>query len=129
MKRLALIAVSVLGVFGGILWVAAPGSTAAAPALTGQDYGEIMRLYGLYNQGSDFRDAEMFVSAFSSPPAPSVPTVAPSPPVAKPSLDGPVPRPSAPTISCYPAGARSDYPAGRVRDDHTVRGGCMGLHE
>ncbi len=65
MKRLALIAVSVLGVFGGILWVAAPGSTAAAPALTGQDYGEIMRLYGLYNQGSDFRDAEMFVSAFS----------------------------------------------------------------
>ena len=65
MKRLALIAVSVLGVFGGILWVAAPGSTAAAPALTGQDYGEIMRLYGLYNQGSYFRDAEMFVSAFS----------------------------------------------------------------
>ena len=33
--------------------------------LTGQDFGEIERLYGLYNQGSDFRDAEMFLSAFS----------------------------------------------------------------
>ena len=33
--------------------------------LTGKDYAEIERLFGLYNQGSDFRDAEMFVSAFS----------------------------------------------------------------
>ena len=33
--------------------------------LTGADYAEIERLYGLYNQGSDFRDAEMFLSAFA----------------------------------------------------------------
>ena len=45
------------------------------------------------------------------PPAPvsrayTHPNGAPSPPVAKPSLHGPIPRPSAPTISCYSAGAR-----------------------
>ena len=51
----------------------------------------------------------------------------PSPPVAKPSLDGPVPRPSAPTISVYPAGARRQRcSACRVGDDHTVRGGDSG---
>ena len=37
----------------------------AEMALTGADYAEIERLYGLYNQGSDFRDAEMFLSAFA----------------------------------------------------------------
>ncbi len=66
------------------------------------------------------------------PPAPvsrayTHPNGAPSPPVAKPSLHGPIPRPSAPTISCYSAGARRKRrPAGRVRDDHTVRGGDSG---
>lgn len=33
--------------------------------LTGQDYGEIEALYARYSQGSDFRDGELFVSAFS----------------------------------------------------------------
>ena len=33
--------------------------------LTGQDYGEIEALYARYNQGSDFRDADLFLSAFS----------------------------------------------------------------
>ena len=46
--------------------------------------------------------------------------------MAKPSLDGPIPRPSAPAISLYPAGARRKRrPAGRVRDDHTVRGAIL----
>ena len=46
--------------------------------------------------------------------------------MAKPSLDGPIPRPSAPAISVYPAGARRKRrPAGRVRDDHTVRGAIL----
>jgi hypothetical protein len=36
-----------------------------AGTLAGQDYGEIEALYGRYNQGSDFRDAELFLSAFS----------------------------------------------------------------
>ena len=46
--------------------------------------------------------------------------------MAKPSLDGPIPRPSAPAISLYPAGPRRKRrPAGRVRDDHTVRGAIL----
>ncbi len=40
-------------------------SSDSTGALTGQDYGEIMGLYGRYAQGSDFRDAELFVSAFA----------------------------------------------------------------
>ena len=36
-----------------------------AGTLAGQDYGEIEALYGRYNQGSDFRDADLFLSAFS----------------------------------------------------------------
>ena len=39
-----------------------------------------------------------------------------------PALDGPVPRPSPPTVSFYPAGARwQRRPMRHVRDDHTVR--------
>ncbi|NKB33904.1 MAG: hypothetical protein GKR91_12470 [Pseudomonadales bacterium] len=34
-------------------------------ALTGQDYEEIKALYSRYNQGSDFRDVELFLSAFA----------------------------------------------------------------
>ena len=44
----------------------AESSRGAAPAeLTGADYAEIQQLYGLYNQGSDFRDTEMWLSAFA----------------------------------------------------------------
>ncbi len=50
----------------GFGWLGAEAPRGAAPmALTGADYAEIERLYGLYNQGSDFRDAEMWLSAFS----------------------------------------------------------------
>ena len=52
---------SLLG-FGPVL---AQESTAAVTPLTGQDYGEIKALYARYNQGSDFRDAELFLSAFA----------------------------------------------------------------
>ena len=44
---------------------AAPAESAASAALTGQDYGEIEALYARYSQGSDFRDLELFLSAFS----------------------------------------------------------------
>ena len=47
---------------------AAPAGSAAltgSTALTGQDYGEIEGLYARYSQGSDFRDLELFLSAFS----------------------------------------------------------------
>jgi hypothetical protein len=37
----------------------------ASTSLTGQDYEEIKALYARYNQGSDFRDAELFLSAFA----------------------------------------------------------------
>ena len=33
--------------------------------LTGADYEEIKALYARYNQGSDFRDTELFLSAFA----------------------------------------------------------------
>jgi len=33
--------------------------------LNGTDYEEIRELYARYNQGSDFRDAELFLSAFA----------------------------------------------------------------
>ncbi|MDD9888758.1 MAG: nuclear transport factor 2 family protein [Gammaproteobacteria bacterium] len=34
-------------------------------ALSGKDYEEIKSLYARYNQGSDFRDTELFLSAFA----------------------------------------------------------------
>lgn len=40
--------------------------TQAAAVLTGQDYAEIMQLFGRYNQGTDFRDATLWLSAFSA---------------------------------------------------------------
>ena len=46
-------------------WVSARQGGGATDALTGQDYGEIENLYARYSQGSDFQDAELFLSAFS----------------------------------------------------------------
>jgi hypothetical protein len=57
------VAVAVL-VVAGFGWVSAQGGRGSG-ALTGQDYGEIEALYARYSQGSDFRDGELFVSAFS----------------------------------------------------------------
>ena len=63
MRKLGvLIAILLVGVVSAIGWVSAQGSSAM---LTGEDYGQIMQLYGRYNQGSDFRDPELFVSAFA----------------------------------------------------------------
>ena len=59
--------VAVTAVAAGLGLFVAESSSGAAPAeLTGADYAEIERLYGLYNQGSDFRDAEMWLSAFAA---------------------------------------------------------------
>lgn len=57
------VVVVTLSLTGGLA-VAQQGS-GAAPELTGRDYEEIKALYARYNQGSDFRDAELFVSAFA----------------------------------------------------------------
>ena len=57
----ALVVVSAAG-FG---WVSAQPRGGDPRALTGQDYGEIENLYARYSQGSDFQNAELFLSAFS----------------------------------------------------------------
>ena len=44
--------------------ISAQEESSAAP-LTAQDYEEIRALYARYNQGSDFRDTELFLSAFA----------------------------------------------------------------
>ena len=53
-KRRVLIAITLVGVVAGIGWIAAQGRDGAAPSLSGQDHAEIMRLYGMYNQGERF---------------------------------------------------------------------------
>ena len=61
-----LVAVALVVGFVGFGWVSAQqGSDSSAAALTGQDYEEIKELYARYNQRSDFRDAELFLSAFA----------------------------------------------------------------
>ena len=61
-----LVAVAVLVGVVGFEWVSAQQGSGASPAaLTGQDYEQIKELYARYNQGSDFRDAELFLSAFA----------------------------------------------------------------
>jgi ketosteroid isomerase-like protein len=59
------VAVVTVAAVGLGLFVAESSRGAAPAELTGADYAEIERLYGLYNQGSDFRDAEMWLSAFA----------------------------------------------------------------
>ncbi len=47
-------------------WMSAPGSAAAAAGtLTAQDHAEIEQLYYRYNHGGDFRDSELWLSAFT----------------------------------------------------------------
>jgi hypothetical protein len=62
-KLRMLVAVAVV-VGGGSAWVSAQSGSASG-TLTGQDYGEIEELYARYSHGSDFRDGDLFVSAFS----------------------------------------------------------------
>jgi hypothetical protein len=53
----------VIAGFGTMYAQEQDGSSQAA--LTGKDYEQIRALYARYNQGSDFRDAELFLSAFA----------------------------------------------------------------
>ena len=66
MKKI-IILVSVAS-FLSLLWfrsVSGLEAIAEISSLTGQDYEEIKGLYARYNQGSDFRDTELFLSAFA----------------------------------------------------------------
>ena len=58
-----LVATALVVALAGVGFVNAQDS--ASTTLTGQDYEEIKALYARYNQGSDFRDAELFLSAFA----------------------------------------------------------------
>jgi uncharacterized protein (TIGR02246 family) len=61
--RMLFAVVAVLALAGGL--VLGQQGSSSTQALTGQDYEEIKALYARYNQGSDFQDAELFVSAFA----------------------------------------------------------------
>ncbi len=59
-------AAALVGVGAAIGWSSAPVNTAAAEGtLTAQDYAEIEQLYWRYNHGGDFRDSELWLSAFT----------------------------------------------------------------
>ena len=59
-------AVALAGAGAAIGWIAASGNAAAAAGtLTAQDYAEIEQLYWRYNHGGDFRDSELWLSAFT----------------------------------------------------------------
>ena len=66
MKKI-IILVSVASVLSllGFRSVSGLEATTETASLTGQDYEEIKALYARYNQGSDFRDTELFLSAFA----------------------------------------------------------------
>ena len=67
MRTLVVVAVIALVGFGaGVWYISAQGSgSASSGALTAQDYADIQQLYWRYNHGADFRDADLFASAFT----------------------------------------------------------------
>ena len=61
-----LIAIAVLVPAVGAAWVSAQQKSSQGPkALTAQDHFDIQQLYSKYNQGSDLRDAEMWLSIWT----------------------------------------------------------------
>jgi hypothetical protein len=60
-----LVAILVVGVIAGGGWAYAQRSTSAARALSGADIAEIEQLYARYSQGWDFRDVELYLSAYT----------------------------------------------------------------
>jgi uncharacterized protein (TIGR02246 family) len=65
MRGLQLLLTGVLlGSFAAFGWVHAQGS-GSSQTLSGADLAEIHHLHSLYNQGSDFGDADRWVSVFS----------------------------------------------------------------
>ena len=64
--RNLVVAIALVGAGMAIGWISAPGNNAAAAgALMSDDYTEIEQLYWRYNHGADFRDGDLFVSAFA----------------------------------------------------------------
>jgi hypothetical protein len=60
-----LVANLVVAVLVGGVWVYAQRNGGAARPLSGADIAEIQQLYARYNQGWDFRDVELYLSAYT----------------------------------------------------------------
>jgi uncharacterized protein (TIGR02246 family) len=61
----AWVAVVVVGAVAGGSWVYAQRSAGASGRLSGADVAEIQQLHSRYNQGWDFRDVELYLSAYT----------------------------------------------------------------
>ncbi len=59
-----LVTIVLIGAMAGVGWVYAQGR-GGSNTLTGQDIAEIERLYARYNQGLDFQDEELYLSAWA----------------------------------------------------------------
>jgi hypothetical protein len=66
-RRRVVIVIGLLTISLAGAWAYAQQASQARPAaITGQDLAEIQQLFSRYNQGTDFQDAALFVSAFST---------------------------------------------------------------
>ncbi len=64
-RRVATV-IALIGIGVVIGYFSAQGNvSAASDGLAAQDYADIQQLYWRYNQGADFRDGDLFVSAFA----------------------------------------------------------------
>jgi hypothetical protein len=61
-----LVTIGVVGAVAGGGWLYVQGTSgSSARALTGADIAEIQQLYARYNHGWDFRDVELYLSAYT----------------------------------------------------------------
>ena len=60
----ALVALTASAAFGGWAYAQGGGSR-LTPSLTAQDHVEITQLYARFNQGTDFRNADLWLSTFA----------------------------------------------------------------
>ena len=61
-------AILVVGAFAGGGWAYAQRSAGGVRALSGADIAEIQQLHARYNQGWDFRDVDLYLSAYTDAP-------------------------------------------------------------
>ncbi len=58
------VGIVLVGAVGGASWIYAQGR-GGPNRLTGADIAEIQQLYARYNQGYDFQDEELYLSAWA----------------------------------------------------------------
>jgi hypothetical protein len=64
-RLLTLVVILVVGAIAGSGWAYALRNTGAVRPLSGADIAEIEQLYARYSQGWDFRDVELYLSAYT----------------------------------------------------------------